>query len=167
MQPTIAQLPSQRLLSFTRTSIACVCSSKSREVEESIAGSESISGSEVDMPSVSPVCFGQILKQLDASASLLQPCEPSFVQGNKRLTDKFCTRCRSGFYIPYSHVRALPPAKAEMVRPTIAQLPTQPHLSFTHTWIACVCSSESLERAFGKPRRRVRPRATGTAGSTP
>ena len=81
--------------------------------EESIAGSDL---TDVDMPSVPPVCFGQILKQLDASASLLQPCVPNFVQGNKRLTDKFCGCCRSGFYVPYSHVRALPPAKAERVR---------------------------------------------------
>ena len=79
-------------------------------------GEESIAGSEVDMPSVPPVCFGQILKQLDASASLLQPCVPNFVQGKKRLADKFCSRCRSGFYVPYSHVRALPPAEAERVR---------------------------------------------------
>ena len=161
MQPTIAQLPSQRLLSFTRTSIACVCSSKSLEGEESIAGSE------VDMPSAPTVCFGKALQQLDASRRLLQPCDTSFVQGNKRLTDKFCKSCRAGFYVPYSHVRALPLAKAERVQPTIAQLLSQRHLSFTRTWIACVCSSKSLEGACGKPRRRVRPSATATAGSTP
>jgi hypothetical protein len=44
------------------------------------------------------------------------PCQPGFVAGPKHLKDKFCGSCRSGFYVPYSHIRAIHPAKADEVR---------------------------------------------------
>ena len=126
----------------------------------------------VGMPSASPSCscWGGILKNLDGDGASLDqpPCQPGFVPGKRRLTDKFCSVCIRGFYVPYSHVRAMTPANAEKVGRPFALLPAacpaSTHLGITHIGSLCVCSSSTLVRASGQAGRRVRASATGIAG---
>ena len=72
-------------------------------------------------------CWGLQLKQLAGGAKQSE-CDPDFVMGKNHLRNRFCSVCRSGFVVSVSRVRAIDPAKAEMVRPTASHATHRPRL---------------------------------------
>ncbi len=53
-------------------------------------------------------CWGKRLMEHFAAAGVpQQPCSPGFAIGKRHLRAKFCARCKTGFSVPLTHVRAI------------------------------------------------------------
>ena len=104
-------------------------------------GMEASANTEAWTPAQSTTCcWGGILRQLNHRTDLPQaPCEAGFAAGSKHLREKFCATCRTGFYVPLCHVRAIPADKVAEVRSlTSVPLPCcgrrhRAHMSHTYT----------------------------------
>ena len=94
-------------------------------------------------------CWGWECKKL-LDEHLRKPCNPDFVPGKKRLTDKFCIACRT-LYLPYAHVRAVASEQADKVHRTLCRAPrtSWPH-SLPILLSCAVPRLRSVERLLGK-----------------
>ena len=101
-------------------------------------------------------CWGGLLTQIDERASLQRaPCAPGFKASSKHLKDKFCATCRRGFYVPLSHVRAIQPDKAALVRsltclpPSLAVRDGITRLPLTFSLHACLLANAVSQLSGG------------------
>ena len=103
-------------------------------------------------------CWGRILQQLNHRTGLPHPpCEAGFEAKPKHLRDKFCATCRTGFYVPLCHVRAIPADKVAEVRSlTSVPLPCcgrrhRAHMSHTYTMSMSMSMSMTMPMSMPMP----------------